>query len=47
VDRPKNDPGAQTIRIGLQRMYDLTRAWDAFAPGVPPPFPIPPFAFTV
>jgi Transposase DNA-binding/Transposase Tn5 dimerisation domain/Transposase DDE domain len=32
VERPKNEPGAQTIWIGLQRMYDLAWAWDAFGP---------------
>jgi hypothetical protein len=32
VDRPKNEPGAQTVWIGLQRMYDLAWAWDTFGP---------------
>jgi hypothetical protein len=33
VERPKSEPGAQTVWIGLQRMYDLAWAWDAFGPG--------------
>jgi hypothetical protein len=33
VERPKNEPGVQTIWIGLQRMYDLAWAWDSFGPG--------------
>jgi len=33
VDRPKTDPGTQTLWIGLQRMYDLAWAWDTFGPG--------------
>jgi len=32
VERPTNEPGAQTIWIGIQRMYDLAWAWDAFGP---------------
>ena len=32
VERPKNEPGAQTLWIGLQRMYDLAWAWDTFGP---------------
>lgn len=32
VERPKSEPGAQTIWIGLQRMYDLAWAWDTFGP---------------
>ena len=32
VKRPNSEPGPQTIWIGLQRMYDLTWAWDAFGP---------------
>jgi len=32
VERPKNEPGAQTVWIGLQRMYDLAWAWDVFGP---------------
>lgn len=33
VERPENEPGAQTLWIGLQRMYDLAWAWDSFGPG--------------
>jgi Transposase DNA-binding/Transposase Tn5 dimerisation domain len=35
VNRPNRDdpPGPQTVWIGLQRMYDLAWAWDAFGPG--------------
>ena len=33
VERPQSEPGAQTLWIGLQRMYDLAWAWDAFGPG--------------
>jgi hypothetical protein len=33
VERPSSEPGPQTIWIGLQRMYDLAWAWDAFGPG--------------
>ena len=32
VERPQNEPGAQTIWVGLQRMYDLAWAWEAFGP---------------
>lgn len=32
VDRPHNEPGPQTLWIGLQRMYDLAWAWDSFGP---------------
>jgi hypothetical protein len=32
VERPKSEPGAQTVWIGLQRMYDLAWAWDSFGP---------------
>jgi hypothetical protein len=32
VERPESEPGAQTIWIGLQRMYDLAWAWDSFGP---------------
>lgn len=32
VERPKSEPGAQTLWIGMQRMYDLAWAWDAFGP---------------
>ena len=33
VERPKSEPGTQTIWIGMQRMYDLAWAWDSFGPG--------------
>jgi hypothetical protein len=33
INRPKNDPGTQTLWIGLQRSYDLSNAWNAFGPG--------------
>jgi hypothetical protein len=33
VERPKSEPGPQTVWIGLQRMYDLAWAWDTFGPG--------------
>jgi hypothetical protein len=34
VERPKSEPGTQTLWIGLQRMYDLAWAWDTFGPGL-------------
>jgi hypothetical protein len=37
VERPKNEPGARTIWIKLQRMYGLARAWDAFGPDAKTP----------
>jgi hypothetical protein len=33
VDRPRNQPGTQTLWIGLQRAYDLSNGWNAFGPG--------------
>ena len=33
IDRPKNDPGTQTLWVGLQRCYDLSTAWNTFGPG--------------
>ena len=33
IERPRSEPGAQTLWIGLQRVYDLAWAWDAFGPG--------------
>jgi len=33
VDRSKNQPGTQTLWVGLQRCYDLSNAWNAFGPG--------------
>jgi hypothetical protein len=32
VERPDNEPGVQTLWIGLQRMYDLAWAWETFGP---------------
>lgn len=32
VERLEKEPGAQTLWIGLQRMYDLAWAWDSFGP---------------
>jgi Transposase DNA-binding/Transposase Tn5 dimerisation domain len=32
IERPNSEPGAQTVWIGLQRMYDLAWAWDTFGP---------------
>ena len=32
VERRNSEPGAQTVWIGLQRMYDLAWAWDTFGP---------------
>lgn len=32
VPRKNNEPGTQTVWIGMQRMYDLAMAWDAFGP---------------
>lgn len=32
VERKNSEPGPQTVWIGLQRMYDLAWAWDAFGP---------------
>ena len=32
VLRKNSDPGTQTVWIGMQRMYDLAMAWDAFGP---------------
>jgi hypothetical protein len=32
VEHPENEPGPQTLWIGLQRMYDLAWAWDSFGP---------------
>jgi len=36
VMRRKTHPGTQTLWIGLQRAYDLARAWDTFGPGSKP-----------
>ena len=32
VERPKSEPGTQTLWIGMQRMYDLAWAWESFGP---------------
>jgi hypothetical protein len=32
IERPEREPGTQTLWIGMQRMYDLVWAWDAFGP---------------
>jgi hypothetical protein len=32
VPRKNSEPGTQTLWIGMQRMYDLALAWDAFGP---------------
>jgi hypothetical protein len=32
VDRPRNEPGTQTLWVGLQRCYDLSNAWKMFGP---------------
>lgn len=38
VNRPNraDPPGPQTVWLGMQRMYDLATAWNAFGPGSPP-----------
>jgi hypothetical protein len=33
VERPKSEPGVQTLWVGMQRMHDLALAWDTFGPG--------------
>jgi hypothetical protein len=32
IERPKSEPGTQTLWIGIQRMYDLALGWDTFGP---------------
>ena len=33
IDRPRaDDPGPQTVGLGMQRMYDITRCWRLFGP---------------
>jgi Transposase DNA-binding/Transposase Tn5 dimerisation domain/Transposase DDE domain len=32
IERKNSEPGAQTVWIGLQRMYDLAWAWERFGP---------------
>jgi hypothetical protein len=34
IERPKSEPGTQTLWIGLQRTHDLAWAWDTFGPEV-------------
>ena len=36
IERPKSEPGVQTIWIGLQRVHDLAWAWDTFGPEAKP-----------
>jgi hypothetical protein len=33
IERADSEPGPQTLWIGMQRMYDLSWAWDSFGPG--------------
>jgi len=33
LERTNSEPGAQTLWIGMQRMYDLAWAWERFGPG--------------
>lgn len=33
VDRKKNNPGTQSVWLGLQRCYDLSIGWNTFGPG--------------
>ncbi len=33
IDRRQNDPGTQTLWVGMQRCYDLSNAWNSFGPG--------------
>jgi Transposase DNA-binding/Transposase Tn5 dimerisation domain len=33
IERPRSEPGTQTLWIGIQRMYDLAWAWETFGPG--------------
>ena len=33
VDRPSQEPGTQTLWVGLQRCHDLSNAWNTFGPG--------------
>lgn len=32
IERTDSEPGAQTVWIGMQRMYDLAWAWETFGP---------------
>jgi Transposase Tn5 dimerisation domain len=33
IDRTKQQPGTQTLWVGMQRCYDLASAWNTFGPG--------------
>lgn len=33
IPQANNEPGTQTLWIGMQRMYDLAWAWETFGPG--------------
>ena len=33
IDRKRNEPGTQTLWIGMQRMYDIANCWEIFGPG--------------
>lgn len=33
IERKESEPGVETLWIGMQRMYDLAWAWEAFGPG--------------
>lgn len=33
INRPKTEPGTQTLWIGLQQLYCFSLSWDAFGPG--------------
>lgn len=39
VNRKSSTPGVQTLWLGLQRVNDFARAWDAFGPKTSPPSP--------
>ena len=32
IDRPKTNPGTQTLWIGVQRLHCYSLAWDTFGP---------------
>jgi len=33
IDRPRREPGPQTVWLGLQRMHDFALCWQLFGPG--------------
>ena len=33
ADRPNQEPGTQTLWVGLQRCHDMSNAWNTFGPG--------------